>query len=90
MKIPCEDAQSYWARLVKTVAVASSRWRQPHDGLPAHRRPPPRYAPHPGALYPASLQTGHLVQLADDFTTGKRSKRTIQFAIRPPFCSPAA
>ena len=43
------------------------------------------YEREAGALYRSSLQTGDLVQIADNFASGKRSNLTFQFAIGQPF-----
>jgi outer membrane protein insertion porin family len=43
------------------------------------------YKRQPGALYRSSLETGDLVKIQDDFTSGKRSNLTFQFAIGQPF-----
>lgn len=43
------------------------------------------YRRQAGALYRSSLQTGDLVKIADNFTSGKRSNLTFQFAIGQPF-----
>jgi outer membrane protein assembly factor BamA len=43
------------------------------------------YERQPGALYRSSLVTGDLVKIADNFTSGKRSNLTFQFAIGQPF-----
>ena len=43
------------------------------------------YERQPGALYRSSLLSGDLVKIADDFTSGKRSNLTFQFAIGQPF-----
>jgi outer membrane protein insertion porin family len=43
------------------------------------------YERQAGALYRSSLQTGDLVKIQDDFSSGKRSNLTFQFAIGQPF-----
>jgi outer membrane protein insertion porin family len=43
------------------------------------------YERQTGALYRSSLQTGDLVKIADDFTSGNRRNITFQFAIGQPF-----
>jgi outer membrane protein assembly factor BamA len=43
------------------------------------------YDQDPGALYRSSEQTGDLVKIADDFSSGDRPNFTFQFSIGNPF-----
>ena len=86
------DAGTVWERGREDVAPASLRVTPGFGFRIGTPLGPARldiayngYERQTGALYRSSLQTGDLVKIADDFTSGKRSNLTFQFAIGQPF-----
>jgi outer membrane protein insertion porin family len=86
------DAGTVWERGREDVAPASLRVTPGFGFRIGTPLGPARldiayngYERQAGALYRSSLQSGDLVQIADNFASGKRSNLTFQFAIGQPF-----